>query len=139
MILVIDANILFSALIKDSLTAELLFEENLKLYSPDFFTKKFLKYQNFILNKTLRSKEEFIQIMHMLNEIITVTPKKEYFEFMKEAEKISLDKKDVTYLALALKFNCGIWSNDKKLKELSKVKIYSTNDIRELLKKKLKN
>ena len=33
------------------------------------------------------------------------------------------------YFALALKLNCGIWSNDKKLKNQDKVKVYSTEDL----------
>ena len=44
--LVIDGNILFSALIKDSLTAELLFEKYLKLYAPDFMIEEFMKYED---------------------------------------------------------------------------------------------
>ncbi|MEK6928390.1 MAG: hypothetical protein AABW65_00335 [Nanoarchaeota archaeon] len=36
--------------------------------------------------------------------------------------------------ALALKLDCAIWSNDKKLNEQDKVKIYSTEDLIELLK-----
>ena len=48
---------------------------------------------------------------------------------MKEAEKITPDKKDVLYFALALKLRCGIWSNDKKLKTQNKIKIYSTEDL----------
>jgi len=129
MILVIDANILFSALIKNSLTAELIFEEDLLLYTPEFIVEEFLKYEDLILKKTSRTKEEFIGIMHILREIITVIPKEEYSEFMKEAEIISPDEKDVMYFALTLKLKCGIWSNDKKLKEQDKIKIYSTKEI----------
>lgn len=49
--LVIDANILFSALIKKSVTAELIFNENLMLYAPDFFIEEFVKYQELITKK----------------------------------------------------------------------------------------
>ncbi len=131
-ILVIDANILFSALIKNSATAKIIFEEDILLYTPDFIIDEFLKYHDLILKKTSRTNEEFIQIMHMLKSIITVIPKEEYSQFMEKAEKISPDKKDVLYFALALKLKCGIWSNDKKLKTQDKIKVYST---KELLKK----
>ena len=53
--------------------------------------------------------------------------------FQKEAEKISPGLKDTQYLALALKLNCAIWSNDKKLKEQDKVKVYSTNELLQVL------
>jgi len=57
-----------------------------------------------------------------------------YYElFITEAEKISPDKKDSDYFALALKFDCAIWTNDKKLREQERVKIYSTEEINELI------
>jgi predicted nucleic acid-binding protein len=129
MILVIDANVLFAALIKNSLTAELIFSEDLSLYACEFIIDEFLKYEEIILKKTHRKREQFITIMHQLKEIITIVPQEEYSRFMAEAEKISPDKKDVLYFALALKLKSAIWSNDKKLKEQNKVKVYSTDEV----------
>jgi predicted nucleic acid-binding protein len=133
MILVIDANVLFSALIKNSLTAELIFEEDTHLTTPEFIISEFFKYEDLILKKTNRTKEEYIQIMHMLKNAITIVPKEEYSKFIEEAEKFSPDPKDVLYLALALKLKCAVWSNDKKLKTQDKVKIYSTGDLKKYL------
>ena len=135
MIFVIDANILFSALIKDSNTAKLLFDENVNLFTPEFIFEEFIKYENFLLEKSSRKRENFIEIMHMLKEVITVIPKEKYSDFIIEAEKISPDQKDAMYFALALKLNCGVWSNDKKLKEQDKVKVYSTKEILNIVKK----
>ena len=128
--LVIDANILFSALIKDSTTADLLFEKSLRLFSPEFIVDEFLKYEGLLLNKTSREKQSFIQILHILQDVVIVIPKEEYSKFIKEAEEISPDEKDILYFALALKLRCGIWSNDKKLKEQNKIKVYSTGELR---------
>lgn len=132
-ILVIDANILFSALIKNSVTAKLMFEEEIILYTPEFIVDEFLKHKELILKKTSRNNNEFIHIMHMLKDIITIIPKEEYSKFMEEAENLCPDEKDILYFALALKLKCGIWSNDKKLKTQDKVKIYSTEEIKNLL------
>lgn len=133
--LVIDANILFSALIKDGITTEILFESNLKLFSPDFLIEEYIKYENMILKKTSRTREGITQIMHMLKKIITVVPKEEYSNFMKEADNVSPDKKDVMYFALALKLNIPLWSNDKKLKEQDKIMVYSTEEILGMIRK----
>ena len=132
--LVIDANILFSALIKNSTTARIIFEEEIKLYTSEFIINEFFKYQNLILRKTSRTNEEFIQVMYMLKDLVTVIPKEEYSEFMEKAEKISPDEKDILYFALALKLKCGIWSNDRKLKTQNKIKIYSTEELLEEIK-----
>jgi predicted nucleic acid-binding protein len=133
MMLVVDANILFSALIKNSVTAKLLFEESFNLCTPEFIIEEFFKYEAMLIKKTSRTKEEFIQIMHALKEVITVVPKEEYSKLMKEAEAISPDKKDALYFALALKLRCGIWTNDKRLQGQKKVKIYSTRDVMQLI------
>ena len=131
--LIIDANILFSALIKNSLTAELIFEEGLKLYAPDFFIEEFMKYEYLILKKTDRTREKYIEILHCLKDVITTIPKEEFSEFLDEAEQISPDEKDIPYIALALKLNIPIWSNDKKLKEKQdKIKVYETSDLKKL-------
>ncbi|MEI6732208.1 MAG: PIN domain-containing protein, partial [archaeon] len=39
------------------------------------------------------------------------------------------DIKDAMYLALALKLNCPIWSNDKLLKNQTQIKVYSTSEL----------
>ena len=79
------------------------------------------------------TQEEFIEIIHILKEIIIIIPKEDYSCFIKKAEKISPDPNDILYFALALKLNCPIWSNDKKLKEQNKILIYSTKDIIDIL------
>lgn len=127
--LVVDANILFSALIKNSTTARLLFDDSLDLYTPEYILEEFARHEQEILEKTHRSSEEFIEVMHMLKEIITVFPKEYYTEFIAEAEKVCPDKDDTMYFALAMKLRCGIWSNDKKLKEQNKIDVYSTQEI----------
>ena len=128
-VLVIDANILFSALIKNSMTAKIIFEDDIVLFAPEFIFDEFLKYEALILSKTKRTKEDFIQIKQLIKEIITIVPKEEYLQYIDEAEKFSPDKNYAMYLALAVKLRCGVWSNDKKLKMQDGVIIYSTEDL----------
>ncbi len=131
---IIDANILFSSLIKNSLTANLLFKEDLTLYVPDFFIEEFMKYENLILKKTNRSREDYIRILHCLKKIIHKISGEKFSNFLNKAEKICPDEKDIPYFALALKLEIPIWSNDKKLKEQNIIKIYSTKEMLEILK-----
>ena len=56
--LVIDANILFASLVKDRLTAKLLLSDKLNWFAPEFLFDEFLKYEEYILKKTDRSKED---------------------------------------------------------------------------------
>ena len=61
--------------------------------------------------------------------MIAFISKEEIEEFISEAEKICKDAKDIAYFALALKLKCPIWSNDKKLRELNKIRVYSTEEL----------
>lgn len=111
------------------MTAELIFDEELKLYSPDFFIEEFMKYEDLILKKTNRTREKYIEILHSLKDVITTIPKEEFSRLIDKAEDISPDPKDVPHIALAMKLRCAIWSNDKKLKNQEIVKVYSTGDL----------
>ena len=128
--LVIDANILFSVLIKRGKTEEIIFETDLRLFSPEFIFEEFDKYKEKILGKTERTDEEFNHLLNILKKKIITIPNEETEKYISEATKISPDKKDVDYLALALKIKCAIWSQDKALKEKqNKVQVYSTGDL----------
>jgi len=128
--LVVDANILFAALIKEGSTAELLISNKIHLFAPEFLFEEFSKYKELILKKTHRSNEEFNQFLDILKNQITIVPKKEITPFIDKAEKISPDPKDTIYLALALALKSNVWSNDKKLKEgQNKVNVLSTEEL----------
>lgn len=133
--LVVDANTLFAALIKISVTSDLIVDNSLTLYSVEFIFSEFEKYKELIKSKTERTDEEFDRFMEIIQKRIKLFPKEEIEEFIDEAEKISPDPKDVQYFALALKLKCGLWSNDKKLKNQDKAIVYSTEDIFKILKK----
>ena len=133
--LVVDANILFAALIKVSATSDLIVDNSLHLVSVEFILEEFEKYKDLIKAKTERTEEEFERFMEIIQKRIKFIPYEEFKSFVTEAEKISPDPKDTEYLALALKLNCVFWSNDKKLKTQNKVKVYSTEDLMNELKK----
>ena len=52
--------------------------------------------------------------------------------YVEEAEKLTPDPDDMAYFALALKLNCSILSNDKKLKEQNKIEVYNTHELNKL-------
>lgn len=127
--LVVDANILFAALIKEGTTDELLFADHLHLYAPEFIFIEFEKHKEEILQKTKRTTEEFEQLIEILKRRIKLIPLDEFTTFIEKAEQISPDPNDVIYFALALKLHAPIWSNDKELKKQEVVKIYNTAEI----------
>ena len=127
--LVIDANILFASLIKNGKTSELLSREDFELFTPEFILAEFSKYKEFLLKKTNRNEKDFQKYLNFLGRQIKIFPLSEIKPYIKEAIKISPDPKDVPYLALALLLNISIWSNDKRLKEQTIIKVFSTDDL----------
>ena len=129
--LVVDANILFAALIKKNITSHLLFRESFHLYAPEFIFVEFKKYKDVIRKKTERSPDEFQEFFNVLERRISLAPREEIKSFVPKAKKISPDPKDVPYVALALKLSIAIWSNDKALKEKQDVvRVYNTQEVK---------
>lgn len=135
MIIVLDANELFSAVISRSKTLDLLFNPRLELIAPQFILEEFQKYFEKISKKSGLTRTEVITWLVLISEKIKFYPIAEYESFMSNAEEISPDPNDSDYFALALKMNCSIWSEDKKLKGQDKVKVLSTKDLIELLER----
>ncbi|MBN1799893.1 MAG: hypothetical protein JW891_00205 [Candidatus Lokiarchaeota archaeon] len=97
--------------------------------------EEFSKYEELVLKKTHRFKEEFNAFFDILKEQITVVPKDKIMPFIKKTREFSPDPKDTIYLALAMMLESGVWSNDKKFKQnQSKIMAYSTEDLLELQK-----
>ena len=128
--LVVDANILFAALIKNNITSELLLKREFHLYAPEFIFDEFEKYRDYLKKKTDRSDEDFDRLLDVFKRNIDLISKDDLQSYIEKAESISPDIKDVPYIAIALKLNIPIWSNDKALKKkLNEIKVYSTDDL----------
>ncbi|MFH1181678.1 MAG: PIN domain-containing protein [Candidatus Woesearchaeota archaeon] len=123
-----DSNILFAALLKESVTSDILFKHT--LYAPEFIIDEFRKYNEYLKHKTKRAEEDFTELLELFERNVILILKEEIAPFIEKAEKISPDQKDVPYLALAMKLRCGLWSNDKALKEKQNIiQVYSTEEL----------
>jgi predicted nucleic acid-binding protein len=69
--LVVDANVLFSALIRDGVTRKLFFEDRLELFAPEYLFEEFAGHRKEILQKSQRSEVEFGHVMTILRGRIT--------------------------------------------------------------------
>ena len=134
--MVLDANIIFAALIREGMTAVLLIDDRFRFSAPEFLLDEFAKHERLLLEKTGRSKAEFDEVLAAVRQIIECVPKEEFASFLKDAEKVTPDSDDVPYVALALQRNCAIWSNDKRLKQQMAIPVYSTADLLQLFYRK---
>ena len=133
-LLVVDANILVSALLKDSTTRRIfLGAKKPGLVAPEFIKEEFLEHLDEFSERLNVKKKRLEGAVNALLKEIRLIPTQEYKGFLPSAIKISPDKKDAPYFALALCMNCPIWSQDKALKNQKEVRVYSTHGLLELL------
>ena len=135
MLAVVDANELFSLLIRGTAKSEaVLFSDNAEIIAPEFLLIEFSNNKQEILSKTHRSEEDFSRLLYIFERRITFIPEEEFREFIPKASEILKEHtKDVPYFALALKFNCPIWSEEKLLKKQSFVKVLNTFELFKLI------
>ncbi len=135
--LIVDAEVVFASLIKVGFTFDLIRYLNkvgIKLMSPQYLEEELFKRFNRILKYSGLTPKELEFIISILFKHIIITPKLSYEPFLQEARKLSPHDKDAPYFALALASDSPLWSNEKKFKEQSIVKILSTSDLKEMLK-----
>ncbi|MEK6932740.1 MAG: PIN domain-containing protein [Nanoarchaeota archaeon] len=134
--LVLDANIVFSARIKEEYIRRLILLSDHSFFVPEFILEEMNKHKALILEKANVTEEELKEIFNLIikNANIEIIPREDFEDYIKEAEEISYDMDDVHYLALALKLKCPIWSNDNDFKKQDKVKVFSTSGLLKELK-----
>ncbi len=104
MILVIDANMVIAALIKDSKAREIIVDGSFKFVAPDFIKDEINKYSSYIIEKAHLTDKEFELLLALLFDGITIVPKEEYNIHMAKAKKIiKEDVKDARILLAILR------------------------------------
>ncbi|MBI5203360.1 MAG: hypothetical protein HZA11_00410 [Nitrospirae bacterium] len=130
--LVIDTGVLISALLKKSVTREILLFPFMEFLLPEYALDELEAHKDSISSRSGLTREEIDVIMSMLMENISIIPATEIKPNLKKAEKIIgiIDPFDVPFVALALSLkNDGIWSNDKHFENLKGIRVWKTSDV----------
>ncbi len=119
MTLVVDTNIIFSALVnKNSKIATFLLEPNQALVMPKFGFVELFKHKEKICAISKHSQDEILEILYELMRHI------EFFDensisanALKAAWELveNIDPKDMLFVALAIEVDGLLWTGDKKL------------------------
>lgn len=130
--LIVDANIIISAILKNGRTRKLLLNDELILYAPLFLKEEIMKYKSYLAEKTGTTESEIEKFAEELFRLANI----EFVDanmlttYVEIAKRISPDPKDELYIALAIFEGCSIWSNDRPLKEgQNLVQIITTNQL----------
>ncbi len=135
--IVIDTNILISALIKDSITRKILIS-GLNFFYPEISLVEINKHQEYISKKSEYDKRTFEAILNTLLDYINLVPLEIIRPKIKAARKImgNIDANDVVFLATALTLDHAvIWSDDADLERQKFIKVLKTKDMIQIFKR----
>lgn len=135
--LVTDANVVFATLIARGGTLRIFVVNRIlgkfRFVAPEYLFIEIHEHFDEILEKTKLSREEVEVVLNFIKEQIELIPFEEFEDKYDDVESISPGPDDIPYFALALKLNCAIWSNDRRLKGQDAVRVYTTREIIQIL------
>jgi predicted nucleic acid-binding protein len=129
--LVVDANVVISALIADSKTRELIVTLEPDLLTPEFVSDEIENYTELIVEKSGMSPVRVAQFVDLLFQYIEVVLADEFYPHIEAAEAAigETDPDDVLYVACALAKDADVWSDDTDFDEQNLVESHSTSDV----------
>lgn len=133
--LIVDTNILFSAIVKDSFTRKILTHLDVDLFTIDFSNDELRKYKDLMLKKSELDSDEFDRLIEKLLSRIQLIDDYPISLRMPEALTImrDIDIKDSPFIAAALSVDADIWSDDNHFVKQDRVKIWKTIDLAKFL------
>lgn len=131
--LVVDANILFSGLLKDSETRNLILDRRITLFAPRFLLIEYAKYSEELRTRSKLKENNFAVLTKKLLKRIKLVSDKEIMLYYSAAHSLVIDKKDMPYIACALATGADTWSNDRHLKN-PRIKNWTTKELMEKMK-----
>jgi predicted nucleic acid-binding protein len=135
--IIVDTNILFAALIKNSTTRDMILDYDGSFLCPTVLILEFEKYKNSLIQKSGLSKSELDELFGLLMKKIFIVSSEYLFPYASKASEIvsDIDKDDIPFIACALAYpNSILWSNDSALKKQKVVKVMDTEEIMTILK-----
>ncbi|MEM3127003.1 MAG: PIN domain-containing protein [Candidatus Woesearchaeota archaeon] len=145
---VIDSNILITFFKKESVFRKLSLKQDLILFSPEYSLEEISKYSEDIIKRAKITKKEFVELKNDLKIRVNFVQLKSYSGVVGKSKKLSkfyakeeIEEflQDLDFVALALKLEHPIWSNDKLLKKQQKIPVFNTREIISLIDEALSN
>lgn len=141
--LVVDTNIIFSALLKkNSRELDIIMRDDVEAFIPKFLMIEIFKHKERIIKISKLSEDDVLESLYLILKYCTILNDKDIpeeilnqsYQYVKE-----IDPKDVVFVAAALTLDAPLWSGDKKLMNGLKEKniniFVQTKDLIEIFKK----
>ncbi|UCH96564.1 MAG: putative toxin-antitoxin system toxin component, PIN family [Candidatus Aminicenantes bacterium] len=141
--LVVDTNIIFSALLKKGSNAlDIIMSDKFEVFIPKFLIIEIFKHKEKIIRVSKLSEDEVIESLYLILKYCTVMNDEDIpGEILNQAfqDVKEIDPKDVIFVAAAITLDARLWSGDKKLinglKDKNSNIFVRTKDLVEFFKK----
>jgi len=130
--IVIDSNVLFSALIRNSTVRRMIFEYDGLFLFPSFIFEELELHKSELVEKSGMGKQDFERLLQAILGKVEVVGKDRLLPQREEAEGLvkEIDRDDAVFIACVLAYpGSALWSDDKRLKKIKGVSVLSTGDI----------
>jgi predicted nucleic acid-binding protein len=129
--IVVDANILFGALLREGTTRRLLLYGGLNLHTPETIWAEFGRNRAYLVQRSRAPEDAFDLLVEALRDRISAVPLAPIRERLREAEEClgNADMLDAPYVAAALALGAALWTHDKRLRAKAPVPLVSTADV----------
>lgn len=134
--LVVDANIVISAFLRDGTTRGLLLDAPLSLYTPSWLRTEAEKRLIALAARKKIGKRQAKTLLDTIMTRIQEVPEPILAKHAREAIRrcSSSGIKDAPYVACALAIDAGIWTHDNRLASEAGVRTYTTAELRRTLR-----
>lgn len=126
-----DANVLFSALLRDGTTRHLLVSSALNLHTPAAVWDEFDRNRAYLLKKSGATEAAFDLLVSLLRSKVRTIPDEVVASKIAEAlDRLHpKDKLDAPYLAAALAIGGVLWTHDKRVAKRAGVPLMTTAEM----------
>ncbi len=132
---VVDTNVIISALLRKGVTRKILFLAPFEFYSLSYARSEIENHKKELIKKSKLEDDAFQYLLDTIFDKIQVFDLNTIEPYKNKAIEImtAIDISDAPFIALALHLECSIWSNDKHFKKQQLVKVYTTGEIEEMV------
>ena len=130
--LVVDANVIVAALLRDSTTRRLLILGGHELHAPRLLFEEIGEHWAEFVKRSGIPPEALQEVLRVLRGYISEHDWSEYADSLRGAQAAldPADVEDAPYLALASFLSAdGVWTEDRRLLEQAAVKTFRTRDL----------
>lgn len=126
--IIVDANPIIAALLGGS-SRSIFFERRFRFFTSEYTMNEVHKYIPYIAKKSGIENKFIAYALSLLP--IQPYPKEFYKSAIEKAEKLigEIDKKDVDILALVLKLQAPLWSEDRDFERVEGITLLKTKDL----------